>query len=231
MFPSRDLLRGSAELLILALLRDRPMYGYEIIRELRERSEGYFAMEEGLLYPTLHRLEREGLLCAEWQLVDTAGAATTRSLSLALAALSSATAEGPPFRKNSSASSILLEVLDMLKPHQTSVESIYRRPAAVEGWTPPSSGRSWGAGRPPGRHDQIPAGVRPRKRPDGEGCSRDGRPDRGRPKTPKGASGEAPPFEARSHGSGAHLYLPTVFRAVPDRRLLSRSERPRIRLR
>lgn len=42
----------------LALLRDKAMYGYEIVRELRERSEGYFAMEEGLLYPTLHKLER-----------------------------------------------------------------------------------------------------------------------------------------------------------------------------
>lgn len=97
MFPSRDLLRGSAELLILALLRDRPMYGYEIIRELRERSEGYFAMEEGLLYPTLHRLEREGLLRAEWQLVDGRRRRYYAITESGLAALSSATAEWTTF--------------------------------------------------------------------------------------------------------------------------------------
>jgi DNA-binding PadR family transcriptional regulator len=68
-FPQRDLQRGSAELLVLGILRERAMYGYEIVRELRDRSEGYFDMEEGLLYPTLHRLEREGLVRAEWRIV------------------------------------------------------------------------------------------------------------------------------------------------------------------
>src|SRR6185312_4743778 len=62
--------RGSAEILVLALLRDRAMYGYEIIRELAERSEGYFTMEEGHLYPILHRLERQGLAQTEWRQVD-----------------------------------------------------------------------------------------------------------------------------------------------------------------
>jgi DNA-binding PadR family transcriptional regulator len=62
--------RGSAETLVLALLRERPMYGYEIIRELAARSEGYFTMEEGHLYPILHRLERHGLARTEWRQVD-----------------------------------------------------------------------------------------------------------------------------------------------------------------
>ncbi len=70
MFGSRELQRGSAEILVLGLLKEREMYGYEIIQELGRRSEGYFAMEEGLLYPTLHRLERQGLASGEWRQVD-----------------------------------------------------------------------------------------------------------------------------------------------------------------
>jgi len=106
MYPSRDLQRGSAELLVLALLRDRPMYGYEIIRELRERSEGYFAMEEGLLYPALHRLEREELVRAEWKLVDGRKRRYYAITESGLAALSSATAEWATFSR------IFLGILD-----------------------------------------------------------------------------------------------------------------------
>jgi PadR family transcriptional regulator, regulatory protein PadR len=65
-----DRQRGNAEIMVLALLRDRPMYGYEIIRELAARSEGYFTMEEGHLYPILHRLERQGLAQPEWRQID-----------------------------------------------------------------------------------------------------------------------------------------------------------------
>lgn len=71
MFPHGEGYRSSAELLILSVLRERPMYGYDIIRELTSRSEGYFAMEEGLLYPILHRLEREGLVQSEWRTAET----------------------------------------------------------------------------------------------------------------------------------------------------------------
>lgn len=59
--------KGSTETLILALVADRPMYGYELTQELRSRSNGYFEMKEGLLYPTLHRMQKEGLVTAEWQ--------------------------------------------------------------------------------------------------------------------------------------------------------------------
>ena len=64
--------KGSTETLILALIADRPMYGYELTQELRIRSNGYFEMKEGLLYPTLHRMQKEGLISAEWQ-VPTSG--------------------------------------------------------------------------------------------------------------------------------------------------------------
>jgi len=62
--------KGSTDTLILSLLSERPMYGYQIARELERRSEGYFEMKEGLLYPTLHRMEREGLVRSEWRTVS-----------------------------------------------------------------------------------------------------------------------------------------------------------------
>lgn len=64
----RDQIRkGSTEILILRLLNDEPMYGYQIVQELKERSGGYFDMKEGLLYPTLHRMKQAGLVTSEWQ--------------------------------------------------------------------------------------------------------------------------------------------------------------------
>jgi PadR family transcriptional regulator PadR len=61
-----ELVKGSTELLVLSLLRGRAMHGYEIIKEIRTRSEGHLRVGEGSLYPLLHRLEREGLVTAEW---------------------------------------------------------------------------------------------------------------------------------------------------------------------
>lgn len=64
----RDQIRkGSTELVLLTLLQERPMYGYEISQAMSRMSGGYFEMKEGLLYPTLHRLQKEGLLSSEWQ--------------------------------------------------------------------------------------------------------------------------------------------------------------------
>jgi PadR family transcriptional regulator PadR len=61
--------KGTTNVIILNLLADldRPMYGYEIIKELETRSQGYFQFKEGLIYPRLHEMERQGLLRAEWQ--------------------------------------------------------------------------------------------------------------------------------------------------------------------
>lgn len=65
----RELLKGSTDSLLLALLAERPMYGYEIVREIERRSEGYFLLKEGTLYPALHRLEREALIEGLWRTV------------------------------------------------------------------------------------------------------------------------------------------------------------------
>jgi DNA-binding PadR family transcriptional regulator len=62
--------KGSTEILILSLLMERPMYGYEISQQLAQRSGGYFEMKEGLLYPALHRMQQKGWLSTEWQSVD-----------------------------------------------------------------------------------------------------------------------------------------------------------------
>ncbi len=63
----RELLKGSTETLLLSLLKQQPMYGYQIIKELEKRSQGYFRFKEGTLYPALHRLEVAGLARAKWE--------------------------------------------------------------------------------------------------------------------------------------------------------------------
>ncbi len=67
MADQAELLKGSTDTLLLALLREEAKYGYQVIRELRERSDGYFRLQEGTIYPALHRLEQDGLVQASWQ--------------------------------------------------------------------------------------------------------------------------------------------------------------------
>jgi len=64
-----DLRKGSVQVLILSLLAEEPIYGYQLTKELRRRSQGYFEIKEGTLYPALHRLEKEDLVRGEWQVV------------------------------------------------------------------------------------------------------------------------------------------------------------------
>lgn len=63
----RELLKGSTDTLLLSLISNQPMYGYQLIKELEKRSKGYFQFKEGTLYPALHRLERAGLIAGKWQ--------------------------------------------------------------------------------------------------------------------------------------------------------------------
>jgi transcriptional regulator len=67
----RELKRGSAELLILALLEQRQRHGYEIGRLIDERSDGAISFHTASLYPTLYRLEDRGLIEGRW--VEKAG--------------------------------------------------------------------------------------------------------------------------------------------------------------
>ena len=67
MAQRRKLMKGSADSLLLCLIGQQPMYGYQIIKELERRSQGYFKFKEGTLYPALHRLEKAGLIAGKWQ--------------------------------------------------------------------------------------------------------------------------------------------------------------------
>jgi len=63
----REFLTGTVGVLILGLLAEREMYGYEILQESERRSERAFLLKEGTLYPALHQMERAGLLKPRWR--------------------------------------------------------------------------------------------------------------------------------------------------------------------
>ena len=67
----RDLKRGSTEMLILALVEDRPRHGYEIAKLIEQRSEGVLQFHAASLYPLLYRMEKRGLINGRW--VEKAG--------------------------------------------------------------------------------------------------------------------------------------------------------------
>ena len=71
MAQGRELMKGSTDSLLLYLISQQPMYGYQIIKELDRRSQGYFRFKEGTLYPALHRLEVAGLARAKWERLPT----------------------------------------------------------------------------------------------------------------------------------------------------------------
>jgi PadR family transcriptional regulator, regulatory protein PadR len=58
--------RGSTEMLILALVEDRPRHGYEIAKLIEERSEGVLQFHPASLYPLLYRMEKRGLIKGTW---------------------------------------------------------------------------------------------------------------------------------------------------------------------
>ncbi|HEX8436181.1 PadR family transcriptional regulator [Archangium sp.] len=67
---SLELLQGTLDVLILKSLSWGPLHGYAVAENVRERSGQELKVEEGALYPALHRLEKRGLLEAEWGLSE-----------------------------------------------------------------------------------------------------------------------------------------------------------------
>jgi PadR family transcriptional regulator, regulatory protein PadR len=65
-----ELLQGTLDLLILRTLAWGPQHGYSVVRQIRDRSGDAFLVEEGALYPALHRLERKGWIASEWGLSE-----------------------------------------------------------------------------------------------------------------------------------------------------------------
>ncbi len=62
-----ELVKGTLSLLILSLLSRKAMYGYQIVTTVRQDTDGVFEWKEGSLYPSLHKLEREGLVRSRWE--------------------------------------------------------------------------------------------------------------------------------------------------------------------
>jgi PadR family transcriptional regulator PadR len=62
----KELKRGTLEMLLLKLIAERPMYGYEIVTTLEKRA-GQLELKESTLYPVLYRLENDGLIQAHWE--------------------------------------------------------------------------------------------------------------------------------------------------------------------
>lgn len=66
MAQSKDLIAASATPLVLSILKRGDSYGYEIIQQVREASEGRMQWADGMLYPILHRLEKKELVESYW---------------------------------------------------------------------------------------------------------------------------------------------------------------------
>ncbi len=63
---NKELLKGSTTMLILEMLKDENMYGYQMIKKLSEKSKNVFELKEGTLYPILHSLEENSLITSYW---------------------------------------------------------------------------------------------------------------------------------------------------------------------
>ena len=68
--PAGELLRDTLDMLILKTLQRGPLHGYAIAEFIEQRSDDVLRVEEGALYPALHRLELRGLLASEWGVSD-----------------------------------------------------------------------------------------------------------------------------------------------------------------
>lgn len=68
---TKDLVAASARPLVLSILNRGESYGYAIIQEVKQLSGGQLEWSDGMLYPVLHRLEKEGLIKSKWGKSDT----------------------------------------------------------------------------------------------------------------------------------------------------------------
>jgi PadR family transcriptional regulator PadR len=68
---AKDLVAASAGPLVLTILAEGENYGYAIIKRVNELSGGRMQWTDGMLYPVLHRLERQGLIASRWDTAET----------------------------------------------------------------------------------------------------------------------------------------------------------------
>ena len=75
-----DLLQGTLDVLILKIVALEPIHGYGIAQRIRQISKAVLQVQQGSLYPALHRLEKRGLLSAKWGEAETGREAKFYSL-------------------------------------------------------------------------------------------------------------------------------------------------------
>src|SRR6476469_9460186 len=81
--PKSDLLQGTLDVLILKIVALGPLHGYGIAQRIRQISKAVLQVQQGSLYPALHRLEKRGLLGAKWGEAETGREAKFYSLTKA----------------------------------------------------------------------------------------------------------------------------------------------------
>ncbi len=70
---NKELMKGSTDILLLSLIEKEDLYGYEIAKRLKGKSNNLYSMGEGTLYPGLQRLEKKGLIKSYWGDSDSGG--------------------------------------------------------------------------------------------------------------------------------------------------------------
>jgi DNA-binding PadR family transcriptional regulator len=98
--------RGDFGLLLLGLLAERAMYGYELLAELKARTDAVIDLPEGTVYPALRRLERDGFVAGRWQ--ETAGGPRRRYYDLTAEGVRSLESGSAAWRKFASAADGIL---------------------------------------------------------------------------------------------------------------------------
>lgn len=68
--PSKGLMAATTKPMILSILKEGKNYGYEIIQRIKQMSGGKLHWSDGMLYPVLHRLEKDGFISSEWIITD-----------------------------------------------------------------------------------------------------------------------------------------------------------------
>ena len=71
MEPKSDLLQGTLDMLVLKIVALEPLHGYGIAQRIRQISQDVLQVQQGSLYPALHRLEKRGWLKSEWGEAET----------------------------------------------------------------------------------------------------------------------------------------------------------------
>ena len=102
-----DLARSCTDLVLLTLLQQEPMYGYQILTTLQDRGNGEFRFKQGTLYPLLYRLEREGWIEASW--VEPAGAKRRKTYKITRAGRRAQKAKAADWQRLNDAVGSLLE--------------------------------------------------------------------------------------------------------------------------